>query len=198
MGNVKFEQGLPVSAVTLCRYHASNAKLTPNEPAFVKEDPGFGPRHMAFSRDGKYLYVVSELKSFVTVFSGDESRGVFQQVQKVSTLPEEFSGDNAPAEILMDRAGKFIYVSNRGPGTIAVFAVDAQNGTLRQIQVAETGGTFPRGVELDPSGGYLFVGDQKANHFVLFKVDPNSGRITRTGQPFDVPSPVAFQFVPVQ
>jgi 6-phosphogluconolactonase len=189
---------LGLDQVRVYRLDVGNAKLTPHEPPFIKDDPGFGPRHMAFSRDGKYLYVVNELKSLITVYSGDERSGVFHQLETVSTVPEGFSGENAPAEILLDHTGKFLYASNRGPGTIAVFAVDATNGKLRQIQVAETGGTFPRGVELDPTGGYLFVGDQKANRFVIFRVDPNSGQLARTGQPIDVPSPVAFLFVPAK
>lgn len=189
---------LGLDQIRIYRIDPANAKLAPHEPPFIKDDAGFGPRHMAFSRDGKYLYVVNELKSLITVYSGDELSGNFHQVQTVSTVPEGFSGENGPAEILMDRAGKFVYASNRGPGTIAVFAVDSSKGTLRQVQVAATGDTFPRGVELDPTGGYLFVGDQKANRFVIFRVDPNSGRITLTGQPVDVPSPVAFLFVPVK
>lgn len=188
---------LGLDKIRIYRIDPAHAKLAPHDPPFVQEDPGFGPRHMVFSRDGKYLYVVNELKPYITVFSGDQSTGVFHQVQKAPTVPEGYSGQNdGPAEILMDRAGKFVYASNRGPGTIAVFAVDASNGTLRQVQSAETGGTFPRGVELDPTGGYLFVGDQKANRFVLFRVDPNSGQIAVTGEPVTVPSPVAFQFVP--
>ncbi len=189
---------LGLDKVRIYRLDVGSAKLAPHEPPFLKDDPGFGPRHMAFSRDGKYLYVVNELKSLITVYAGDELSGLFHQVQTVSTVPEGFSGENAPAEILIDRTGKFVYASNRGPGTIAVFAVNASNGTLRQVQVAETGGTFPRGVELDPTGGYLFVGDQKANRFVIFRVDPNNGQITLTGQPIEVPSPVAFLFVPVK
>jgi 6-phosphogluconolactonase len=189
---------LGLDQIRMYRLDPGQAKLAPHEPPFLKDDPGFGPRHMAFSRDGKYLYVVNELKSLITVYAGDELSGHFQQVQTVSTVPEGFTGENGPAEILMDRGGKFVYASNRGPGTIAVFAVDSSNGKLRQVQVAATGDTFPRGVELDPTGGYLFVGDQKANRFVIFRVDPNSGQITLTGQPVDVPSPVAFLFVPVK
>ena len=189
---------LGLDQVRIYRVDPASAKLTPHEPPFIKDDPGFGPRHMAFSRDGKYLYVVNELKSLITVYSGDERNGVFHQVQTVSTVPEGFSGDNAPAEILIDRAGKFVYASNRGPGTIAVFAVNSSDGTLRQVQVAETGATFPRGVEIDPTGGYLFAGDQKANRFVIFRVDPKNGQIMLTGQPIDLPSPVAFLFVPAK
>jgi len=189
---------LGLDQIRIYQLDPANAKLTPHDPPSLKEEPGYGPRHLVFSRDGKYLYVVNELKSFITVFSGNESNGAFHPVQKISTVPENFNGENGPAEILMDRAGKFLYASNRGPGTIAVFAVDPGNGALRQVQIAETGATFPRGVELDPTGQYLFVGDQKANRFVLFRVDPNSGQITLTGEPIPVPSPVAFQFVPAQ
>ena len=82
-----------------------------------------------------------------------------------------------PAEILIDHGGNFVYASNRFYGSIAVFAVDHATGKLSRVQVIETGGEMPRGVELDPSGKLLFVGDQKQNKFVLFNVDPASGNL---------------------
>ncbi len=189
---------LGLDQIRIYRLDPSSAQLTPSNPAFVKEEPGLGPRHIAFSPNGKFAYVANELKSVVTVFSHDPSNGNLTHVQTVSTLPAGFSGESAPAEIEMDRAGKFVYVSNRGPGTIAVFAVDPGNGTLRQIQVASTGGTFPRGFQIDPTGQFLFSGDQKSNQFVIFRVDAKSGHLSLTGQRFEVPSPVAFQFVPAR
>lgn len=185
---------LGLDRIRIYQINPSDAKLAPHNPPYLPINPGFGPRHMAFSPDGKYGYVVSELKSFVTVFAR-EGEG-WKQIQTISTLPEGFTGDNAPGEIFTDRAGKFVYASNRGPGTIAVFSVDPADGTLKQIQVAATGGTFPRGVELDPTGRYMFAGDQKADQFVLFRVDPDSGKLALTGQVFNVPSPVSFLFVP--
>jgi len=187
---------LGLDQIRIYRLDVGQAKLTPSEPPFVKEQAGFGPRHMVLSRGGKYAYVVNELKSFMTVFRVN-GPGNWQPIQALSTLPENFHGDNAPAEILMDRTGKFVYASNRGPGTIAVFAVDQHDGTLRQTQIAETGDTFPRGVEFDPTGRYLFAGDQKANQFVIFRVNPNNGQLTLTGESYKVPSPVSFVFVPV-
>ncbi|MGA8029661.1 MAG: lactonase family protein [Bryobacteraceae bacterium] len=189
---------LGLDQIRIYRLDPSNAKLVPNNPAFIKADPGSGPRHMAFSPNGKFAYVVHELKSVITVFSHDASSGNLNPIQTVSTLPEGFSKENAPAEIEVDRGGKFLYASNRGPGTIAVFSIDHGNGTLRQIQVVETGGTFPRGFQIDPSGQFLFSGDQKSNQFVLFRVDQKSGHLTLTDRRFDVPSPVAFQFVPAK
>jgi 6-phosphogluconolactonase len=188
---------LGLDEIRTYRLDPGQGKLTPNNPPFIQQQPGFGPRHMVFSPDGQYAYVVNELKSFVTV-SKVNGPGDWQRVQDASTLPENFHGENGPAEILIDRSGKFLYASNRGPGTIAVFAVNQQDGMLRQVQIAATGNTFPRGVEFDPTGQYLFAGDQKANQFVIFRVDRNTGQLTLTGQSYKVPSPVSFAFVPVE
>jgi 6-phosphogluconolactonase len=188
---------LGLDQIRIYRLDPANAKLTPNDPPFAKLNPGYGPRHIAFSPNGRFAYVVSELKSFVTVFSRDASTGGLTELQSVSTLPEDFKGENAPAEIEIDRAGKFVYASNRGPGTIAVFAVNS-DGTLKRTQVAATGGTSPRGFTIDPTGHYLLAGDQKSNQFVVFQIDPKNGQLSLTDRVFNVPSPVDFLFVPAQ
>ncbi len=189
---------LGLDHVRIYRMDVSNANLAPNDPPFVQGEPGLGPRHMAFSPNGKFAYVVNELKSVIAVFSRDAANGNLRPIQTASTVPPGFSGENAPAEIEVDRRGKFLYASNRGPGTMAVFAIDPGNGTLRQIQVIATGGTFPRGFQIDPTGRFLFAGDQKSNQFVIFHVDTKTGQLALTGQAFDVPSPVSFQFVPAR
>jgi len=189
---------LGLDQIRIYKLDPARAKLTPSDPPFVKEEPGSGPRHIAFSPNGKHAYVINELKSAVYVFNYDAAAGALQQVQTVSTLPPGFTGENGPAEVLIDRGGRFLYASNRGPGTIAVFAIDPTAGTLKQVQVAATGGTFPRGVDIDPTGRLLLAGDQKADQFVVFAIDPASGQLSLTGKVFNVPSPVAFAFVPVK
>ena len=189
---------LGLDQIRIYRIDPARAQLTPNDPPFAKVEPGHGPRHLAFTPDGKFAYVANELKSIVTVFSYDSSNGNLKQFQEVSTVPPDFKGENAPAEIVVDPAGKFVYASNRGPGTIAVFAIDPSNGTLRQVQIAETGGTWPRGFKIDPTGQLLFAGDQKTNQFVVFQIDKGSGKLTLTGQVYHVPSPVDFLFVPAE
>ena len=151
---------------------------------------------MVLSPNGKFAYVVNELKSFVTAFTRNASTGALEPFQYASTLPEGYSGvENNPAELLIDKAGKHIYASNRGAGSIAVFSLDSGSGKLTQVQVADVG-TIPRGVEIDPTGHVLFAGDQKGNRFATFTIDQNSGKLTPTGKTYDLPTPVAFYFVP--
>ncbi len=189
---------LGLDHIRIYRLEVAAAKLTPNDPPFVKVEPGAGPRHIAFSSNGKFAYVANELKPVVTAFTRDPGNGNLHQIQSIATMPEGFKGENAPAEIEIDPAGKFLYVSNRGPGTICVFAINPDDGTLKQIQIAETGGTWPRGFTIDPTGRLLFVGDQKADRFVVFQIDPGSGKLHLTGRTFNVPSPVDFLFVPAK
>ena len=170
--------------------------LHPNRPAFAPLPPGHGPRHIAISSDGKFAYVINELKPVVTVFSRDPNSGALtKQLQELSLVPEGYTGENAPAEIAIHE-GQRVYTSNRGPGTLGVFSIDNGGGNLQHVQTAQTGATWPRGFEFDPTGHFLVVGDQKANKFVVFSVDANTGSLTATGKQYDVPSPVGFLFVP--
>jgi 6-phosphogluconolactonase len=186
---------LGLDKIRIYRLDPEHAAATPNDPPFAKEDPGMGPRHMAFGPGDKYAYVASELKSFVTVFSRDAQNGSMKAIQKVSTLPEGFSGENAPAEMVVNRAGKFAYATNRGANTIAVFAIDQHTGTLRMIQSISSEGDFPRGFILDPTGRYAFAGNQKSGGFAVYRVDPSTGHLTFTGQKVNLNSPVGFAFV---
>jgi 6-phosphogluconolactonase len=189
---------LGLDIIRIYKVDAAQAKLTPNVPPFVKTDPGSGPRHIVLSHDGKFAYVIHELIPQVAVFSRDLSTGGLTHLQTIRSVPDGFKGVSNPAEILMDRAGDYVYASNREYGAIAVFAVDHSTGHLSRIQVIETGGTQPRGVALDPSGKLLFVGDQKQNKFILFSVDSATGKLTLTDHSFSMPSPVSFVFVPAR
>jgi 6-phosphogluconolactonase len=186
---------LGLDEIRIYKVDAAHAKLTPSDPPVVKTDPGSGPRHIVLSHDGKFAYVIHELIPEVTVFARDNQTGALTHLQTIPSVPDGFKGVSNPAEILIDHAGNFVYASNRFFGAIAVFAVDHATGKLTRVQVLETGGEMPRGVELDPSGK-LFVGDQKQNKFVLFSVNQTTGKLTLTDQVFNVPSPVAFLFVP--
>ena len=118
--------------------------------------------------------------------------------QTMSTLPAGFSGTNTTAEIQVDRAGRFLYVSNRGHNSIAAFAIDQARGTLTPVEHVPTTGTTPRYFTFDPAGGYLFAGNQGSNTVIVYRVDASSGRITPTQTLTDVPEPASIVFVPVK
>ncbi len=187
---------LGVDQILIYDVSIEDGKLTPHNPPSVKEKPGRGPRHMAFSPDRRFAYLLTELESYVTVYATDDAMASFRQIQEISSLPGNPSNRDGAAEILVHPSGNFVYASNRGPGTIAVYKRDPAEGMLQLIQTAKVNGTIPRGVEFDPSGSLLFVGDQKENQFSAMQINPETGELSETGQTYQVPSPVSFIFVP--
>ena len=187
---------LGLDLIHIYKVDTATAKLTPADPEFAKEAPGMGPRHIAFSPSDKFAYVINELKPAVTVWKHDSATGKLESIQTISSVPENQAGEVGPAEILIDKSGKYVYASNRGPGTIAVYATDSTTGKLTLLEIAETGFTWPRGVDFDPTGNTLFVGDQKSDKFITFHIDHATGKLTNTGKNYEVPSPVSFVFVP--
>lgn len=169
--------------------------LTPNNPPFAKVKPGSGPRHLAFSPNGKFAYVMSEMGSLVTVFAYDEKAGSMTELQQISTLPQGFSGTSSGAEIAVHPSGRFLYASNRGADTIAAFAIDKSKGTLTAVDSVSTGGKTPRSFAIDPSGDWLLAANQDSDSIVLFKIDKRGGKLLPTGQTISAPSPVCIQFV---
>lgn len=175
---------------------AAKGKLTPSDPPFVSVTPGTAPRHLAFHPSGKFLYVNDESRPAVTVFAVDG--GHLKEIQEVPAIPADYKGRDATAEIQIDKKGRFVYVSNRGHDSIAVFSVDQATGKLTPIQHASTLGKTPRNFSLDPTGQYLFAANQGSDTVVPFKVDPESGKLTPTGEPISVPKPVCVLFVKAQ
>ena len=131
----------------------------------------------------------------VSVFSNDAASGTFQKLQTLTTLPKDFTGRNDDAEIEVSPSGKFLYASNRGHESIAVFAIDSAKGTLTTVEIASTRGKEPRSFEIDPTGKLLFAANQKSDNIVIFKIDAKTGKLTPTGQVLDVASPVCVKFV---
>jgi 6-phosphogluconolactonase len=157
---------------------------------------GAGPRHLAFHPNGKLAYALNEWNSTLSVLGYDSRRGTLRPVQSLSTLPANFVGyTDSPAEIAVHPAGRFVYASNRGHDSIAVFAVDDQKGTLTPVEDVPTGGKTPRSFVLDPTGTRLFVANQDSGNIVVFRIDSATGHLTRTGQTLPVPSPVSIEFV---
>jgi 6-phosphogluconolactonase len=189
---------LGLDQVLVHRFDAKTGSLTPADPPFVKLAAGAGPRHAALAPSGGFVYVVNELSSTVTVFAYRPDSGTFSTRQTVSTLPKGFAGENTTAEIAIDAKGQFLYVSNRGHDSIAVFTVDPQAGTLTLVEVVPTGGRTPRHFAIDPTGRWLLAANQNSNDIVVFRIDPGSGRLAPTSRSLKVVSPVCVRFVAAQ
>jgi 6-phosphogluconolactonase len=178
----------PSSAAT-----AAAASAKPNEAFSATLSPGAGPRHVAFSSNGNFMYVLGEVNSSVTVFANDANES-YRSIQTISTLPAGFSGRNDTAEIAMHPNGKWLYASNRGNDSIAVFDVEAGKGTLRLVADVPTGGKEPRHFAIDPAGKYLLAENQNSDTIVTFRIDAASGKLTPTGDVAQVPAPVCLVF----
>ena len=185
---------LGLNKLLVYKFDAASGKLQANSPPYIELDPAAGPRHFAFTPNGKFAYVLAEMKSTVSALSYDSQAGSFQKLQTISSLPPDFKGHNDSAEIKVSPDGKFVYASNRGSDTIAVLSI-APDGKLAPVEYASTQGKTPRGFALDPSGAYLFAANHESNNIVVFKVDAKSGKLSPAGQTLEAPAPVDVRFV---
>jgi 6-phosphogluconolactonase len=185
---------LGLDQVLVYRFDAKSGALTPAEPPFARVEPASGPRHFAFSPDGRDVYVLNEMKITVTGFK--YGNGKLTEFQTVSALPAgaAITPADSGAEILVHPSGRFVYSSQRGPDNIAVFARDAASGKLTLVEHVATGGKAPRGFGIDPSGRWLVAGNQKSDQVVVFAIDSRTGRLTSAGPPVELASPVSVSF----
>ena len=190
-----FVADLGLDRVFVYRFAADAGVLTANDPPSAVVAPGAGPRHLAFHPAGRFAYVINEMGSTVTVFSYDAGRGALVEVQTVTTLPPDFTGENWPAEVTVHPTGRFVYGSNRGHDSIAVFRLDADTGLLTPMGHAPTGGREPRHFAIDPTGAFLLAANQDSDSIIVFRIDPATGRLSPTGCSVSAPCPVCIRFM---
>jgi 6-phosphogluconolactonase len=187
---------LGLDKVMVYRFDSEKGTLAPSDPPSADISPGSGPRHFAFHPDGRHAYVINELASTVTTMDYDAARGLLKPTQTISTLPGDFRGDTTCAEVQVHPTGKFLYGSNRGHNSIAVFSIDADTGRLtatgHQAQDIKT----PRNFCIDPTGGYLLVANQDSSSIVVFRINDKTGEPTSVGAKVEVPMPVCLKAVP--
>jgi 6-phosphogluconolactonase len=183
---------LGVDKMFIYSFNAENGVLAPFGE--TKVEPGSGPRHFAFHPDGRHAYVINEIASTVTAFDYDPEAGTLEAIQTITTLPEGTQDRNSTAEVVVHPSGRFLYGSNRGDDSLAIFAV-GDDGKLRALGHQKTGGKTPRNFNIDPSGRWLIAANQGSNSLVVFKVDAETGMLTQVGEPVAVPVPVCVKFV---
>jgi 6-phosphogluconolactonase len=185
---------LGIDKIMVYRLDAAAGKLTPHKPPFLNVHPGAGPRHMLFHPNSRFFYIANEVDNTVTACTWDGQKGILEAFQTVPTLPADFTGEDTVADIHLDAAGETLYVSNRGHDSLAVYKVDAGNGSLALAGHVATGGRWPRNFALAPNGKYLYAANEHTNSVVVFRLGTD-GMPVATGHVLEVPSPVCIKFL---
>jgi 6-phosphogluconolactonase len=176
------------------RLGRSPAALMPSAVPYTASAPGAGPRHLAFARGGRTVYVINELDNTITVFDYSEDDGRLFARQTVSVLPPGYSGDATAAEVRVHPGGHFLYGSSRGPDTLASFRIDPDTGMLAPVDIVPCGGRAPRAFTLSPDGRWLVCAHQDSDSLCSFAVDPATGRLRATGSTVHLSTPVCVLF----
>jgi 6-phosphogluconolactonase len=184
-----------IDEVVTYRLDAAVGRLIPNDPPFGRVHAGAAPRHLAFGSSGRYAYVNGEADMTLAVLSYDETTGAMDELQVLSTLPAGVHNTGwSTAEVVVDPSGRFVYVSNRGHDSIAMFAIDQDTGRISSVGNVSTGGRTPRNINIDPTGRRLYAANQESDTIVHFDLNPQTGQLAPNGEVTQVGSPVCILF----
>ncbi len=189
-----FVPDLGTDEVVAYRFNPGAGTLAPNNPSALATTPGAGPRHIAFHPNGKWAYVINELDSTLNALRYDSERGVLTQMDTVSTLPAGAKEENITGEVIVHPNGRFLYGSNRGHDSIAVFAIDQTTGRLISLGHCPAGGRSPRNFNIDPSGKFILSANLDSDSVTVLKLDPVTGKLARTAHEIKVIQPYCIQF----
>ena len=180
---------LGLDRIFIYRIDTAKNALEPATPAFAQAPAGAGPRHATFSADGRGLYVLNELASSVSVYACDPASGAIELRSTHSTLPAGATGENISAEVRLHPNGRFLYASNRGHDSLAVFQRDPATGALTLVETVLCGGRHPRHFALSPDGRWLVCANRDTANLTVFAIDPTTGRLAATPHTATVPQP---------
>ena len=192
-GRFMYVAELGLDRVYAYRVDAAKGEITPGEPPYVSTHGGGGPRRLQLAPNGKFLYVNHETDSEVSVFAVDGTS--LKEIQVLPTLPVDYKGPNTTAEIILSPDDRFLYVSNRGHDSIAVFAIDKTSGRLTLKADTPAGGRTPRNLRLDPSAAFLFSANEGEGTITVFKIDKATGLLTQTAANAQIDTPGGLYFV---
>jgi 6-phosphogluconolactonase (cycloisomerase 2 family) len=175
-------------------FDAATGLLSPTEQGSVQARAGAGARHVAFHPKLPIAWVLNEIDSTITVYKFDPAQGTLSPLQVTTTLPTDFTGNSTASEIAVAPDNRFVYVSNRGHDSVAIYAVNSATGLLSIVGWQPTQGSTPRFIGLDPAGGFLHAANEQGDTIVTFRVNKGSGKLTPTGQIIKNASPVTIAF----
>ncbi|HEX2186986.1 MAG TPA: beta-propeller fold lactonase family protein, partial [Chloroflexota bacterium] len=186
---------LGIDKVLVYRLDTGTGRLVPNDVPYGQVASGDGPRHLAFHPSGRFVYVINEINSGLSAFAYDGERGTLTHLHTLSTLPADFSGRSHCAQVIVHPNGRFVYGSNRGHDSIAIFAIDEESGRLQPLGHQPTQGKTPRNFNVDPSGTFLLAANQDSHTIVVFRIDGERGTLSPTGHVVETPSPSCVMFL---
>ena len=190
-----FAADLGLDQVLSYRLDAGTAKLSPNQPPFVKSPPGAGPRHLTFHPNGKHVYVINELKNSVTLFDYVAESGTLTERQTISTLPEGFKGTSHCADLKITPNGRFLFGTNRGHDSIAAYRL-GDDGRLALIGIEPSLGNGPQNLLIAANGKLLLSANMSGNNVAVFRIDAQTGGLKSVGEPVAIPSPSCIRLLP--
>ena len=187
---------LGIDKVMNYRFDENTGELSPNpEQEYFQAAPGAGPRHLDFHPSGKYVYVLNELNGTLTACTYSQESGVMNELNTLSTLPDDFSGYNKSAAVRAHPNGKYVYASNRGDlNSIAVFKI-LEDGSVELIQVQDKNINWPRDFNIDPTGNWLLAENLRANSIIVFTIDPETGKLAETEYNIKISKPLCIVFL---
>ena len=194
-----FVADLGLDKVLVYKLDADKGTITANDPPAASVEKGSGPRHFAFHPSGKFAYVINESLLTVTAFQYDAEKGVLTPHQTITTLPEGVTDRKgmSTAEVQVHPSGKFLYGSNRGHHSIAIFSIDSATGKLTAVGHQGQGIKTPRNFGIDPTGRYLLAANQDSDSVIVFRINQSTGQLEPTGVSVSVGTPVCVKFLPL-
>lgn len=184
---------LGLDQVIVYKLDRETGKLAATDQPF-KATPGNGPRHLAFHPDGKHAFVINEMASTLSALTWDSETGLFEEVDTVSTVPEDFTDSNSTAEVLVHPNGQFVFGSNRGHDSIAAFSWSSKQKKLIPAGHTPSGGTTPRNFRIDPTGQFLLTENQNSDSIFAFQVNESNGELTSVGNSLEIGAPCCIKF----
>ena len=188
-GRFAFAADLGTDKVMIYSLDAAAGTLSPGEQPFARVPPGGGPRHFTIAPNNRHAYVINEMGNTITAFHYDAERGLLLEQGTVPTLPPEFDGVTHTADLCLTPDGRFLYGSNRGHNSIAMFTVDAESGALTPNGIQPSGGPVPQNLTMSADGRLLFVANSESNKISAFRIDGSTGKLSPASET-EVPSPV--------
>jgi 6-phosphogluconolactonase len=190
-----FVPDLGLDGVVVYAFDAKTGKLTPHTTQhLVKTAPGAGPRQLVFRPDGKFAYLINELNSTMTAFAYDAATGTLAELHTLPTLPPGYHAPSTCAEVQITPDGKFLYGSNRGHDSLAIYALDGVTGRMTIVGHESTRGRIPRNFEISPCGQFVAAANQDTNNVILFRLDPATGKLSPTGDVVEAGTPICVRF----